>query len=172
MLFIRPNSLLYVQEGIESAEVEKEKIIRLIELLTTEHLASQNVRKWLDDGLSHPCRIFSTFKVEKNLQMNELLKILGVPELMPLELSEFTDGNLTLGNVVHRVTIEMNSNRITAAASNAFFTANSTQNNIQTTDISENIHRPCICLIYDRFHRNILFCGVLWNLEQSETVLI
>jgi len=175
VFFIQSTPFLNQATVAENTEIEKDTIIEFIKYLTTEK-GSLEFRKLLDSGFLHQdiC-IFSTFKIQQDLRMNELLEMLGIPELTPsgrAELPEFTEnGCLTLGNAVHRASIEMMATSITATASNAFFTVNSTQQD-QTTNIPTDIHYPCICLIYDKTHHNILFCGILWNRNQGEIAMI
>ncbi|XP_025992831.1 serpin B3 [Solenopsis invicta] len=150
--------------------VQKDGIIQLMERLTTEE-TSLKLHEFLDNRLriagsqkrsqkKHPLPIF---KIEEELRTNELLEILGIPELIPrgtIELVDFTKESLKLGDIVHRINIEMTKKNFTASASNAFFTNCSCQ--FERTHINKSVARnKCICLIYNRFQRNILFCGVV-----------
>jgi len=145
-------------------DTETDRIIKLIEQLTTEE-GSQELREILDNGLSQQTNmIFPVFKIEQDLRMYELLDMLGIPELTPFgncttQLYEFTCHELKLGDSMHRVYIDVTLNDITATASNIFFTDTSCER--EQKDTTVDVLFPCICFVYDRSHRNILFCGVL-----------
>lgn len=160
----------YTEVKESKEEIEIMNLNKVIELLTTEPLASRYLYKWLEKGLPHVVRIYSSFKVEQIVQMNELLKILGLQELIPSELTTFTDDNLRLGDAVHRVNVQLTQNDLIASASNTFFTMNSKQYT-QASINSDDIIHPCVCLIYDKNQHNILFCGVLWNANIGQVLM-
>jgi len=143
-------------------DTETDRVIKLIERLTTEE-GSQELRKILDNGISQQTNmVFPMFEIEQDLRMYELLDMLGIRELTPfgtVQLHEFTSNGLKLGDSMHRVYINITLNDITATASNIFFTDTSCKHVRKDTTV--DVLFPCVCLIYDRSHRNILFCGVL-----------
>ncbi|XP_011872599.1 PREDICTED: serpin B10-like [Vollenhovia emeryi] len=173
MLFISTKSLAPKPEvNVESAEIEQDKIINLIQLLTTEE-ASRYLRLVLEKGLPYQSTIFTSFHFEEYLPIYKLLEMLNVPGFMssgPINLPGFGD-DVTFGNAVHQVRIEMTNSNFEAAASNAFFNGNSSTH-VQTTDIPEDIDVPSICLIYDKANRNILFCGILWSRKDCPVSMV
>jgi len=163
---------LYPSHCLESNEdshwidfTESDRIIQLIERLTTEE-GSRELRKVLNEGIEQQTNMmFPTFKIAQDIQMYELLAMLGVRELASSDtayLDDFTlDSNLKLGDAMHRISIEMTKNDITIAACNTFFTSNSCPRVLTDTVMNTTVRFSCVCLIYDRAHQNILFCGVL-----------
>lgn len=163
VFFLNP---LHYLECDENCSVKNDTVIQLIERLLTEE-GCQILRKLLDDGVQKQSYIFPTFEFEQDMRICELLEMLGVRDLTPfgseeVDLSGFTfQSNVKLGNAVHRVNIKMQGDSIIAAASNALFT-NNFWRHFRIKCIMD-VPFPCICLIYDRSRRNILFCGVLFS---------
>lgn len=161
IFFIYPSCLLETFKDTDCSE--KDRIIQLIERLMTEK-GSQELHKLLDNGLTEESdMLFPTFSINQDLDMYRLLDMLGIQEFMPSgtgRLDEFTSNSIKLGDAVHRVNVEMTKTGITATASNVFFTRNSCQHMKVHTNV-DMCFFPCVCLIYDRCNRNILFCGIL-----------
>lgn len=169
--FEKEISMFFVFIKDNSKIEESDKIIKYLEYLTTKE-GLQELRHELDSEEKREANdLFPTFKFVQDLRMYQLLGILGVPELTPFGTAclhkNFCTQDLRLGDTVHRVNIETTPDHIVAAASNAFFTVNSSQHeHIDTGDSYE----PSICLIYDKSKKNILFCGALLK-EKKETEL-
>ncbi|XP_011700302.1 PREDICTED: serpin B9-like [Wasmannia auropunctata] len=149
-------------ESDKSNPTESDKIIKLIEQMTTEK-GSEELRRLLDNGLSQKTNlVFPIFKLEQDLRMYDLLDSLGLSDIAPLgevDLTEFTCLPMMLGDAVHRISINLTSSDITVAAANVFITENECQHERKDTDL--DVLFPCVCLIYNRSRSNILFCGVL-----------
>ncbi|XP_077277108.1 serine protease inhibitor 88Ea-like [Temnothorax americanus] len=160
MFFIFPSCY---SEPVKGNISERDAIIQLIERLMTEE-GSRELHKLLDEGIAQQTdMLFPIFNIEHDLEMHRLLEMLGIQEFMPSGtglLHEFTCHAMRLGDAVHRIKIKMSKTRITAAATNVFFTSNNSSQRVENPN-TVDIHFPCVCLIYDRTHRNILFCGVL-----------
>ncbi|KAG5324357.1 SPB3 protein, partial [Acromyrmex heyeri] len=146
---------------------EIQKLIELIEQLTTEE-GSQELRNLLDNGVKgvpFPIVINDTV-IEHDLPIYELFDKLGIPEFTPdlctAQIEDYSFNSVKLGDIIHRVSINMTSKDIVATASNVLFTYNGYKHT-QKIPEDANVVFPCICLIYDRLHRNMLFCGVLWE---------
>ncbi|KYN04755.1 Serpin B4 [Cyphomyrmex costatus] len=144
---------------------ESEKLIKLIEQLTTEE-GSQELRKLLDNGMTQQVDTsFPIFKIEHDMPIYELLDMLGIPDFTPdlctAELHEFSSHSLKLGDAVHRVNINLTKSDIIATASNVLFTYNGCEH-VRKVPETVDITSPGICLIYDRSHSSIIFCGMLW----------
>lgn len=160
---------IYPSSHLESAEdnfSERDRINELLERLATEK-GSQELHKLLDEGLTQETNMLCpTFNIEQDLEMYQLLDMLGLEEFTPSgtgRLHEFSCNTIKLGSAVHRVSIKMTMTSLTAAATSIFFTNNSCEEytKIDATITNVDPHFPCICLIYDKIHRNVLFCGVL-----------
>ncbi|XP_036143139.1 serpin B5-like [Monomorium pharaonis] len=144
---------------------ENEKIMQIIEQMTTEE-GSQKLRNVLDCGVAERSYMtFPIFKIEQSLRMYELLDKLGLSELTAYGsaiLHEFSNKTLKLGDALHRINIEVTMEGVTAAACDLFFSDNDCQHAKINDSTSDNLF-PCICLIYDKCNRNILFCGALFD---------
>ncbi|XP_018055075.1 PREDICTED: serpin B3-like [Atta colombica] len=162
--------LLYPSNQSELDEnilIEIQKLIKLIEQLTTEE-GFRELRKLLDDGIQEMVFpiVINNLTFEYNLPIYKLLDMLGIPDFTPdlctAQLHDYSSDSMKLGDIVHRVNVNLTNNNITATASNVLFTYNACKH---TQKIPETVNAmfPCICLIYDRSHRNILFCGMLWE---------
>lgn len=156
--------LIFPSDSSKSAEKnlsEEDKIIQLIERLMTEE-GSRELQKLLDYGLTYETDIvFPTFNIEHDLNMYQLLDKLGLQEFLPLGaglLPEFSCNTIKLGGAVHRFSMKITQTRITIAATNIFFTCDREDKKTQHTTA---MCSPCVCLVYDRVQRNILFCGIL-----------
>lgn len=159
---------LFPSSHLESAKdnfSERDRIDQLLERLTTEE-GSRELHKLLDNGLTQETdMLFPIFDIEQDLKMHQLLDMIGLQEFTSSgtgRLHEFSCHAIKLGDAVHRISIKMTMTSLTAAATNVFFTNNSCKHE-EYTKIHSTVDTcfPCICLIYDRVHRNILFCGVL-----------
>lgn len=159
--FIYPSCLL---EAVKDNNFsERERMIQLIERLTTEE-GCQELQKLLDDGITQETdMLFPTFNIKQDLDMHRLLNMLGIGEFALSgtgQLHEFTSNSIRLGDAAHRVNVEMTKTGIIATASDVFFTKSSCELTMLHTNV-DMCFFPCVCLIYDRSKRNILFCGIL-----------
>ncbi|KYN14445.1 PREDICTED: serpin B3-like [Trachymyrmex cornetzi] len=152
----------------ENNSIEVQKLNKLLEQLTTEE-GSRELRKLLDDGIQElegmvfPITI-KDVKIEHDLPIYKLLEMLGIPDFTPIsgtaKLYDYGFDSVQLGDIVHRVSVNLTSNDIMATASNVMFTYNACKHARKIPE-TVNIIFPCICLVYDRTRHNILFCGML-----------
>ncbi|XP_011862668.1 PREDICTED: serpin B13-like [Vollenhovia emeryi] len=150
-------------ESVKDKSTESDRIAQLIKRLTTEE-GSRELRRLMDVGLEQQTDMrFPVFNVELSFDMKRLLDMLGLQKFMSSnmgELHEFSSHSLSIGTAIHRVKIELTRTSLTATASNAFITDDLCEYNaINVSDIETR--SSCICLIYDRLYRNILFCGTI-----------
>ncbi|KYN38161.1 Serpin B3 [Trachymyrmex septentrionalis] len=156
------------QSELENNLIEVQKVIKLIEQLTTEE-GSRELRKLLDNGIQEMSMVFpfviSNTTIECDVPICKLLDMLGIPDFTPdlstAELHDYSE-SVKLGDVMHRVSVNLKDNNIMASASNVMFTYNMCKHEQKMPEIV-NVKFPCICLVYDRSHHNILFCGMLWE---------
>lgn len=157
------------QSEFENGVMDTKKLMKLVEQLTTEE-GSRELRNLLKYGLPQQMDTVFPFltniTIEHDLPIYELLDGLGIPDFTPdlctAELRDFGSDSMKLGDAVHRVSINLTKSGVMATASNVFFTYNSCKHTRKDPE-SVDVLSPCICLIYDRLHQNILFCGLLWE---------
>jgi len=165
--FLYPSHCL---ESNEDSFTESYRIIKLLERLTTEE-GSRELRKVLNEGIEQQTNMmFPRFKIAQDIQIYKLLALLTPGDFASSDTA-YVDtstllNNLKLGNSIHRISIEMTKNDITVAACNTIITSSSCPRVLTDTVMDTTVRFPCVCLIYDRAHKNILFCGVL--LKESE----
>ncbi|XP_039312670.1 serpin B5 [Solenopsis invicta] len=149
-------------ESNENNLTNNERLLQLMERLATEE-GSQELHKLLDEGVKPIGMMVPTFKIEQNLRIYELLDKLHLEDLTPLGfalLHEFTDEeSLKLGDALHRVNLEVTMDGLTATACNMFFSENNCHH--AKINTSTSVTFPFICFIYDKSHRNVLFCGAM-----------
>nr|XP_012222669.1 PREDICTED: thiamine transporter 2-like [Linepithema humile] len=142
----------------------RDGIRQLVERLATKR-GSQELRKWLDDGmLTQEVELsLPRFEIERELPIGHLLHALGAGELLSPAAADLrgfvADGeqSLHLGDAVHRARIEVTEEGTTAAAATAIFSFRSSR---PIEPVIFNANHPFIYLIYDKQSHSILFTGI------------
>lgn len=142
----------------------RDSIRQLVERLATKR-GSEELRKWLDDGmLTQEVELsLPRFEIERELPVGHLLHALGAGELLSPAAADLrgfvADGeqNLHLGDAVHRARIEVTEEGTTAAAATAIFSFRSSR---PIEPVIFNANHPFVYLIYDKHSHSIIFTGI------------
>ncbi|XP_029164094.1 uncharacterized protein LOC114935410 [Nylanderia fulva] len=115
-----------------------------------------------------------TFEIEKNLDMQVLLRELGVeqlltPDAIPLD-NTFAEDNqfVHFGNAVHRARVKVTEDNVTATAVTLISGQEPSSN-----DIISNMYLnyPFVWLIYDEMNADILYIGVFNEVDKNTGTL-
>lgn len=161
MFVLLPPFVRYAQDPSSKPQ---DGIRQLVERLATKR-GSEELRKWLDDGmLTQEVELsLPRFEIERELPVGQLLHALGAGELLSPAAADLrgfvADGeqNLHLGDAVHRARIEVTEEGTTAAAATAIFSFRSSR---PTEPLVFNADHPFVYLIYDKKSHSILFTGI------------
>ncbi|XP_029164092.1 serine protease inhibitor 88Ea-like [Nylanderia fulva] len=116
-----------------------------------------------------------TFEIEKNLDMQVLLRELGVeqlltPDAIPLD-NTFAEDNqfVHFGNAVHRARVKVTEDNVTATAVTLISGQEPSSN-----DIISNMYLnyPFVWLIYDKMKADILYIGVFNEVDKNTGTLL
>ncbi|XP_029164091.1 serine protease inhibitor 88Ea-like [Nylanderia fulva] len=115
------------------------------------------------------------FEIEKNLDMQVLLRELGVeqlltPDAIPLD-NTFAEDNqfVHFGNAVHRARVKVTEDNVTATAVTLISGQEPSSN-----DIISNMYLnyPFVWLIYDKMNADILYIGVFNKVDKNTGTLL
>ncbi|KMQ82420.1 antithrombin-iii-like protein [Lasius niger] len=158
-----------------------ENICDLIDKLSTEERISK-LRDLLDSDTTQEdvtnFSIWPIFEVEKNLPIRELLRVLGIEELLKpdainLYCSHKDDKHsLHLGNAVHRTHVKVTQGGTMACSATVFYTGQVTSPTSQLVVPNNRPNYPFIWLIYDKVRRNVLFVGAFNDFPDYSSPII
>ncbi|XP_043283992.1 serine protease inhibitor 88Ea-like [Venturia canescens] len=149
----------------QNSTIDRDGIHQLIERITKTKAGTEELLQNLNDGMP-PREVevsLPRFTIEKELQLAPLLHALGAGDLVTADKADLRgfladgEGNLHLGDAVHRAKVDVNEEGTTAAAATALFSFRSSR---PAEPEVFNANHPFLYIIYDRTNREILFTGV------------
>lgn len=181
LFILLPVSLIY-GDGSFKMDVNRTGLCDLIKRLLTDD-GINKLRDLLDNGtilespINFPFR--PIFKVEKNLNIWDLLHVLDIEQLLLADAIDFKysykdynfEYSMNLNNVIHRTNVTVNKENILASSYNIICTGKTDESSLKKDkEIEElNYNYPFVWLIYEKQYRGILFVGTFNEFADNES---